>query len=292
MANLNVQIGHVNGQGGAPYEEETLRLIVPHLETRLRTAGHRVNHFDGSLQSQPANYQHGGDGTIFCHCDSNGSGNSYSIGYWEEEHPGSQALALVLRDTYKQLGIPWNNFNITAGEWHYYGNRRFAHSCKCCLIEFGFVSNPKQRVFLQQNAQRVGYVTADAYIKFFGGVVPPQPVEEDDMFAEVVPFVECAKDGDLFVYVAAEGWWDLPSMRGNCYLIMKNETATDANGVKIMTTPFAKAGVKTINVPQKDNPASRQVVDMVSFAPAGGFSTTVKSPVPLVCQLSVIAKEK
>ena len=292
MAKLNVQIGHVNGRSGAPHEEETLKLIVPFIESELREAGHKVTHFDGSLQFQPPNHQYGGDGTIFVHCDSNGAGDTFSIGYWEDEHPGSGVLAVILRDTYKQLGIRWNNFNITGGEWHYYGNRRFAHSCKCCLIECGFVSNPTQRAWLQANAQKVGCAIADAYTKYFGDSQPkPKPIKEDTMFVEVVDFKEVEMDGANHVYVAAEGWWDLPAYRANAYLIIKNQTNTVATNVKVFTTPFS--GEHNIpSIPGKDDPGSRFEMDMVTKAPKGGFATTIISPVPLVPQLVIWGDKK
>ena len=291
MANLNVQIGHVNGKSGAPHEEKTLKLIVPNIESRLREAGHKVTHFDGSLQSQSANHQYGGDGTIFCHCDSNGAGDTFSIGYWEDEHPGSGVLAVILRDTYKQLGIRWNNFNITGGEWHYYGNRRFAHSCKCCLIECGFVSNPTQRAWLQTNAQKVGNTIADAYIKYFGGQSQPQPkpTKEDTMIYAVVDFKEDVPQDGRHVYVAAEGWWDLPDKRANTYLIIKNESDKVAN-IEVTFTPHS--GVFTYAIPPKNDEKSRWELDLVTKAPKNGFATTVKSDVSIVPQISILGDKK
>lgn len=177
MATILVQIGHVNGKSGAPYEEQTLLLVAPHVAARLRSAGHTVVMLDGTLQYEPArSYGHDGDGCVFLHCDSNGTtANRFSVGYWEEEHAGSMALALMLRDVYAaQTGIPFWDFNISAGEHFYYGNTRVAHRCRCCLIELGFVSNPTQRAWLQANAQRVGFAVADAYIRYFGGKVLPK----------------------------------------------------------------------------------------------------------------------
>ncbi len=183
MANLAVQIGHVNGKAGAAYEEQTLLLVVPHIEARLRNAGHQVTHFDGSLQNEPGNYQHDHDGAVFVHCDSGGNRSTFSIGYWEERHPSSGALAGVLKEVYAaETGIKFDAYNITSGEHHYYGNRRFSTRCKCVLIELGFVSNPTQRAWLQANAQRVGYAVANAFIKFFGGAVEQERTQEvDDM---------------------------------------------------------------------------------------------------------------
>lgn len=177
MARIAVQIGHVNGQSGAGHEEETLLMVVPHIEARLRAAGHKVTHYDGRLQSEPGNFQHDHDGALFVHCDDGGNRSTFSVGYWDEMHPGSNHLAMILRDTYAaETGIRFDAFNITVGEAHYYGNRRFTHLCKCTLIELGFVSNPTQRTWLQNNAQRVGYACANAYIKYFG-----EPVEEEEM---------------------------------------------------------------------------------------------------------------
>ena len=177
---IAVQIGHVNGQAGAAHEEETLKLLLPHVVARLQQGGHSTTIFDGRLQHEPANNQHDYDAAVFLHCDSGGtSSTGFSIGYWEEMHPGSQALALVLRDVYARAsGLRFIGFNITVGEHHYYGNRRFTRRTKCTLIEFGFVSNPNERAYLQANAQKLGHAVADAYIRYFGGT---QSAEEDEM---------------------------------------------------------------------------------------------------------------
>ena len=186
MADIAVQIGHVNGQAGAAHEEETLLKIFPHVLNRLRCAGCKLTAYDGSLQYESGNWQHDHDGAVFLHCDSGGTGSTgFSIGYWDEVHPGSSKLAAVLKDTYgKASGLKFIGYNITVGEWHYYANRRFSHRCKCTLIEFGFVSNPAERAFLQANAQKLGYAVADAYTAFFGGQPQPEPIpkrREDEM---------------------------------------------------------------------------------------------------------------
>lgn len=213
IASIAVQLGHVNGPSGASYEEETLKLIVPHVVARLRSAGHQVTEYDGRLQGELGNYQYQHDGAIFCHCDSNGGGSTFSVGYWEEVHPGSQALAGILQATYHlESGIAFGGFNITIDEAHYYGNRRFVHSCKCTLIEFGFVSNPVQRAFLQNNAQRIGYAAADAYVRYFGGATPQpaKPIEEDDMQVREIGnvtkavWIDCYQ-GKCNYYVTTDG---------------------------------------------------------------------------------------
>lgn len=178
MKSVAVQIGHVNGKAGAAYEEATLKMIYPHVVTRLKAAGLTVGEFDGSLQFEPANYQYRYDAAVFLHCDSGTvKSTGFSIGFWEECHPGSKALAHTLKRVYGEVsGLKFIGFNITAGEHHYYGNRRFASECKCTLIEYGFVSNPSERAFLQSCAKRLGTATADAVIAYLQ-VGPPEEEE-------------------------------------------------------------------------------------------------------------------
>lgn len=176
-----VQIGHVNGTAGAAHEEETLKLIFPHVVAGLRAAGLEVREFDGSLQSEPGNGQYSADVALFLHCDSwsiNSSG--FSIGYWEECHPGSERLAKIIQEIYgRASGLRFVGFNITSGEHHYYGNRRFSRSTKCALIEFGFVSNPLERRFLQGNAKRLAAAVVESVSKFLGAVAPGKPEDEE-----------------------------------------------------------------------------------------------------------------
>lgn len=179
MTKIAVQIGHWPVESGAAYEVETLKCIYPYVVARLRSAGYKVGEFDGSLRQEPANYQHDYDGAVFLHCDAGSATRTgFSIGYWAEAHPGSRSLAATLKEVYgKVTGLRFIGYNITSGEHHYYGNRRFTHSCKCTLLECGFVSNPNERAYLQVNGKKFGYAIADAYIEYFGGV---QPKKEDD----------------------------------------------------------------------------------------------------------------
>lgn len=185
-----VQIGHVNGQAGAAHEEDTLKVLLPHVVDRLRQAGHKVTVIDGSLQSAPPRNQYDYDGAVFLHCDSSTtSASGFSIGYWEELHPGSERLARTLRDVYARASqLRFIGYNITKDEHYYYGNRRFSRRTLCTLIEFGFVSNPTERAFLRTNAGRLGRAVADAYIQHFGGgaALKNKVEEEDDMPVRVI----------------------------------------------------------------------------------------------------------
>lgn len=178
-----VQIGHVNGQAGAAYEEEILRLLFPHVVAGLRAAGFQVQGFDGSLQFEPANNQYDYAAAVFLHCDAwSVASSGFSIGYWEEMHPGSEKLAKILHETYGRVsGLQSKGFNITVGEHHYYGNRRFTRRTKCALIEFGFVSNPTEREFLRSNADKLGTAVAKAVSIFLGAPAPPEEEEVEDM---------------------------------------------------------------------------------------------------------------
>ena len=280
MAKLAVQIGHVNGLAGAAHEEETLKLIVPYVVERLRSAGHQVALLDGSLQNEEPNYQHQFDGCLFCHCDSNGAGSTFSIGYWEEVHPGSQALAVMLRSIYElETGIRFNNFNITVGEAHYYGNRRIAHSCKCNLIEFGFVSNPVQRAFLQNNPKRIGYAAANAYIRFFGGKPEPPPAkteEEEGMYEQQLNTKE---------FVRLDCWRD----RFDYYV------TTDGNAKNLRFKLDGKQGGSGTTDPQdKDGLVDHNLQDILKQermkAVKGSFKLTVTSDKDINIGLREVAK--
>ena len=179
---IAVQIGHVNGKAGAAYEEETLKLVFPHVVQRLKDSGQSVTTFDGSLQNEDGRWQYDFDVAVFLHCDSYAVTNSgYSIGYWEEEHPGSEKLARVMKDVYGTAsGLGFVGYNITVGEHHYYGNRRFSHRTKCVLIELGFVSNPAERKFLQANSQRLAYAVADSISLYLGRPAEKTPSKEED----------------------------------------------------------------------------------------------------------------
>jgi len=280
MAKICVQIGHVNGLAGAAHEEETLKLIVPHVVERLCSAGHQVVLLDGSLENEDANYQHQFDGCLFCHCDADGNASTFSIGYWEEVHPGSQALAVILRSVYElETGIRFNNFNITVGEAHYYGNRRIAHSCKCNLIEFGFVSNPVQRAFLQNNPKRIGYAAANAYIRYFGGKPEPPPAkieEEKDMYEQQLNTKE---------FVRLDCWRD----EFNYFV------TTDGNAKNLRFKLDGKQGGSGTTDPQdKDGLVDHNLQDILKQermkAVKGSFKLTVMSDKDINIGLREVAK--
>lgn len=128
----------------------------------------------------------------------------------------------------------------------------------------------------------------------------PKDEEEDEMFEVVVPFervadqtrvLENGKKEVQHVWVASEGWWDLAQAAGSCYLVIKNESDAVAP-VDIFTTPGGGNG--HYDLPDKDNPGSRGVINMQALgAPKGGFATTVKSTNPsIVPQITILAKEK
>ncbi len=173
MKRVAVQIGHYPN-AGAPGEVETCLLVVPQIEGRLRAAGLTVEHFDEGLWAEPPSMHRDFDVAVFVHCDSAGANSTgFSIGYWEEKHPGSSKLAAVVRDVYAtRTGLKFLGYNITRGEERYYGNLRFVRDCRCILVELGCVSNLRERTWLQANAQAVGYAVADGIIKFLGARRP------------------------------------------------------------------------------------------------------------------------
>jgi len=168
MPKVAVQIGHLNGKAGALHEVETLLHIFPLVCEKLRALGIQVVEYDGSLQNTPPLHQYSADVAVFLHCDYGASNSSgFSIGYWEEMHEGSMKLATYIRQTYeKETGLPFIGYNITIGEHHYYGNRRFTHETKCVLIELGFVSNPIERAMLVSRANDVANGVVNGIIMY------------------------------------------------------------------------------------------------------------------------------
>ena len=130
----------------------------------------------------------------------------------------------------------------------------------------------------------------DANIFKYFGYQGHKPINEevDDM---LVPLVKVSDQGGLHVWTCAEGFYDITSWKGDCYLIIKNEGANPAN-VEVFSTPFGANWKGTI--PGRDDPASRVPINMAAIgAPKGGFATTVKTNgVDVVPQLSVLATKQ
>ena len=126
------------------------------------------------------------------------------------------------------------------------------------------------------------------YLDYITPPAPPKKKEEELM---LVPFVQVSKQKDLFVLVAAEGWYDVTNWSGECWLLIKNEGGKSAK-IDVFTTPFGAKYSATI--PPRDDPKSRIAVNMRDIgAPTGGFATTVKSTQPdVVCQLAILATKK
>jgi hypothetical protein len=155
MPRIAVQIGHVNSARwgpGATHEVETTTKIHPYLVAMLQKAGCQVETFGGDL---PYGLTH--DIAISLHCDAGTPEmTGYSLGFWEEMHPGSRELAAHVKAFYDVLGIRPYRENYTLGLHHYYGNSRWAPTTKFVLVECGFVSNLNERVWLQSHPQQVG----------------------------------------------------------------------------------------------------------------------------------------
>lgn len=181
---IAVQLGHIDGRSGADHEEATILLIAPYVIRFLQDSGHIVDRFTASLEREPSHNQYNYDVAIFLHGDAADEDSSgVSVGYWEKEHPGSRKLAETLLNYYcRQTGLKpsQGGYNITVDEAHYYANRRFAHHCKCVLLEMGYVSNPKERAFLVNECRRIGKIISDA-INTYLGVQPTSKKEEDEV---------------------------------------------------------------------------------------------------------------
>lgn len=161
-----VQIGHIPDEG-APHETEVTKTVAPFVVDELKRAGYAVDVFGKDI---PAGQTH--DAAVCLHADDCGrkDATGFSIGYWKELLPNSEALARTMRDGYATAsGLKFIGFNISIGEHHYYGFRRWKKPAAVVLIELGFCTNPKERAFMLANAETLGRAVARSMIKYLGG---------------------------------------------------------------------------------------------------------------------------
>ena len=266
-----VQIGHYPSQG-ADGEVPTCLMVVPQIEARLRAAGVAVTHYDEGLWHEPPNMQHSHDAAVFIHCDASekSSVSGFSLGYWEEKHPGSSKLAAVIKDVYgKATAIPFLRIYTDGNAGHYYGNNRMAKTCKCVLVELGFVSNPTERTFLQRNSKMVGYAVADGILKYLG-VKPTE--QEDEMGFAVYQSISKIGDWSTSVYLngdSAGAWVDI---------INEGSDAVDVE-VEIQLAKNGDIGTKSVPVKTNDGKGSSNIA---TFSVGELFS----NPTAGVCRLT------
>lgn len=119
---------------------------------------------------------------------------------------------------------------------------------------------------------------------------PPPPPEEDKMFGYAISFDPMPKQGDLYIYVAADCWHDLGWATAKTYLCLKNENAGDID-VWGWTTPFSGDPTLAVHLPGRDDESSRVALDLVPMTPQGGFSVTLKSTGPVGASISIIGEK-
>ncbi|MCK9288577.1 MAG: N-acetylmuramoyl-L-alanine amidase [Sphaerochaetaceae bacterium] len=271
MTVVAVQIGHKNDNEGATHEIETLEYVFPHVLHALDANGYGVKAFDGSLRRHPPNMQHKADGAIFLHCDSASSKSSgFSIGYWEELHPGSRDYAECIRKAYaERTKLKFGGYNITTNEHRYYGNWRFVRRCKCALIELGFVSNPKERLFLQNNARLVGHAVAAGIMDYFKN--GKEIDEEDDM--------EINTSGSHVKYFATHGYIGaLAGKNEDIYAKASNVSRKDT----IVTFKCTNASGKSEQIPHTLKPGAYKEVKCSKFRLTGAVLVEMSADQPIL----------
>jgi hypothetical protein len=256
-----VQRGHIPAQG-ATHETETVALIEPFLVAKLVKAGIGVQRFGADI---PYGQNH--DAAIFLHCDSDGAASFWTLGYWEEMHPGSRAYAGYIAEAYGKV-CPWRHGddNYTAGEHHYYGNRRFVPPTRCALIEMGFVSNERDRLFMVEHPQLFGEAIARGILKYFG----KEETEMNTSSSRTTTPRMTLLEGHAFV-----------GKNGNfvegCWLHVTNFDAPIAN-VKVMA--LTDNGVRSQSYKIALN--KHQEVNLEGFGLTGALTWRVSSDVPVV----------
>lgn len=170
-----VQMGHVGSTRwgpGAPYEEEHIKLVTPHVVKRLQDGGAKVDLYGGDM---PFGMTH--DVFAAIHCDSwSTTSLGWSLGFRDDTHPGSSRYAGYVREAYKKIPPlgPYQE-NHTIGLHHYNGFSHFHTPTKVCLVEVQFVSNPVGRKWIQDRPEKIGYAIADGMLAYAGKAVKEVP---------------------------------------------------------------------------------------------------------------------
>jgi len=272
MKRAVVQLGHVPGEG-AQYETEHIRYIAPYVIGHLTNNGVEVGQYGAELP-----YGIDTDVAIFLHCDSGGTGSSgFSIGFYEELHPGSKGYADYIYKAYRSAsGLPFIGYNITVGEWHYYGNRHFTQRSKCALIEMGFVSNPAERAYLKANKKKLGTAIADGMLAYLGiesGVTELALARSDS--------------GPVPVESWSTAGYQLSASGAHFYLDIVNKAKVDIDViVQIQRLDNGDYGSKTVKVkkslPGQPGMKSFELGQLYAAPDIGNFSLDMTSSGPMV----------
>jgi hypothetical protein len=262
MTRIAVQRGHIPGEG-ATGETATVALIEPYLVNKLVKAGLDVQRFGADI---PYGQTH--DLAIFLHCDSDGASSFWTMGYWEDMHPGSQKYVGYIEEAYGKI-CPWRHGddNYTGGEHYYYANRRFIPPTKCALIEMGFVSNPRDKAYMQEHPSLFGEAIARGILKYLGK-------EETELS------VSSSRYGKASRLTLLEGHAHI-GKNGNltegCWLLITNFSAPIA-AVQVMVVSDTMAKSQTYKVALNKT----QVVNLEGFGITGTVTYRVSSDVEVV----------
>lgn len=176
MSRVILQMGHINAAANKPQgtagEQEFVKAIAPMIMKFLPPSVHCI--------LTDARMPFGMSANLFLslHCDGvdNAKANGFSIGY--SDHPGSKEFAQILKNWYLKTGLRWKGFNVTKDEQFYYGFERVSDATPACLLEFGFLTNPSDREYLNTQKPQIASLVAHAICDFLQVGTSPQPTTQ------------------------------------------------------------------------------------------------------------------
>lgn len=117
------------------------------------------------------------DAALFLHCDGAGSpqASGYSFGY-PNDATNIRLARLINEEFVKLLGHPpHHKDNYTPDLRGYYGYSRVNTPGPEVLVEHGFLTNPAERVWINQNIQELAEAEYKALLRYFGFAPPHKP---------------------------------------------------------------------------------------------------------------------
>jgi len=153
-------VGRSSGATGAPGEREHIQQLAPFVEQALKEAGYSVRIVPASFEATSC------DAFLALHCDGGADpkASGFSVGYPKGE---SIELALQIAAAYHaRCPLPFRGFNITTNMSRYYGYRLVKSPGKA-LLELGFITNPKEKEWLQGHKQVAAAAIRDGLERYF-----------------------------------------------------------------------------------------------------------------------------
>lgn len=131
---------------------------------------------------------------LFLHCDGSASPNAsgYSFGY--PAYTVNKRLADLIDAEFQKLRghPPHHADNYTAGLSHYYGYSRVDTAGPEVLVEHGFLTNPEERIWMEDNIPNLARAEYKALLRFFG--MPPLDVaRRQKLRGDIIAWREAGK---------------------------------------------------------------------------------------------------